>query len=194
MPSQRRPGPERLNALANLAAFPATLWLNHRRNRYRHTARPLTPAELTALSPFFTQPLLESVRIAHADHIRNPPLARTLRRIGFRGVLDLSTVSGMAFIDTVVIARRAPATLDSAPEPDTPALSLLFHELVHIAQYRALGVRPFVRAYIAGWLAADRDYFSLPLEVQAFELQRRFDREPDAPFSVDDEVRRSLSA
>jgi hypothetical protein len=103
-------------------------------------------------------------------------------------MLDLGTVSGMAFIDTVVISsRNGPNTIpgvDSVP----PGLPLLFHELVHVAQYRALGVRGFVREYLNGWLAGGRDYFAIPLERQAFELQRRFEREPSAHFRVESEI------
>jgi hypothetical protein len=178
------------------AAAIGAVWLWSRRARYRTRSRPLSLNERAALSDYFSPALLDTARIAARERIRNPPLPRALRRSALPGMLDLSTVSGMAFIDTIVIARNIArddgARGRSASTVPPSDHSLLFHELVHVAQYRVLGVRPFVREYLRGWLSGGRDYFSIPLEKQAFDLQRRFDHDRAAPFSVESEIRRAF--
>jgi hypothetical protein len=64
--------------------------------------------------------------------------------------------------------------------------SLLFHELVHVVQYRLLGVGRFARLYVRGFLATGR-YEDIPLERCAFELERRFVMDRRA-FCVESEV------
>jgi hypothetical protein len=76
--------------------------------------------------------------------------------------LDLSWAGGIAFIDTVVLVRPARNR------------STLFHELVHIQQYQMLGTARFASLYLRGWLEHGRDYMSIPLEVDAYELTDGF--------------------
>ena len=123
------------------------------------------------------------VRIARVEQFRPWPFEESLRKVGFGGLLWSSAVAGIALIDTVVIVLPAAQQHRIAP------LSLLFHELVHIEQYRCLGVRGFLRHYLGGWLAAGRSYEGIPLEVQAYELTDRYDADPMQPFSVTAEVR-----
>jgi hypothetical protein len=52
--------------------------------------------------------------------------------------------------------------------------SVHFHELVHVVQWQALGVRDFLLTYAVGLL--EYGYADSPLEAIAFELQGRFDR------------------
>jgi hypothetical protein len=174
------------------AAAIGAVWLWSRRARYRARSRPLSLNERAVVSGYFSPAVLDTVRIAVRERIRNPPLPRALRRSALPGMLDLSTVSGMAFIDTIVISRNDGAGGRSAATGPPPDPSLLVHELVHIAQYRVLGVRPFVQEYLRGWLSGGRNYFSIPLEKQAFHLQRRFDHDRAAPFSVESEVSRAF--
>ena len=63
---------------------------------------------------------------------------------------------------------------------------LLFHELVHIAQYLHLGVPRFMAEYVRGFVTGG--YPGTPPEEQAFELTTRFER--GEIFSVETEVRR----
>jgi hypothetical protein len=51
--------------------------------------------------------------------------------------------------------------------------SLHFHELVHVAQWKVLGVDNFLRAYGAGLVMYG--YEDSPLEKMAYSLQREFD-------------------
>ena len=68
----------------------------------------------------------------------------------------------------------------------------LFHELVHAVQYELLGPEKFVELYLLGWINQGFNYAAIPLEMDTYELQNRFEADPDAPFSVKDEVSRSL--
>ncbi len=84
---------------------------------------------------------------------------------------------------------------------DEPTAALLFHELVHVVQYRLLGVEQFAQRYVDGWLAG-RDrfrsdpaqrYVSIPLERNAYDLQKRYEGAPAAVFSVEEAVMRFLA-
>lgn len=65
---------------------------------------------------------------------------------------------------------------------------LLFHELVHVEQYRQLGIERFAELYVRGFLAGG-GYDSIPLEVNAYTLGAHYEAEPQRAFSVADEVR-----
>ena len=135
------------------------------------------------MAPHFDPELLDSARIAEVERIADPFGTAIARRMGF-SVRGLMGVRGMAFGDTVALAPTAWMPVDGA------SFSVLFHELVHVAQYRELGVRRFLVAYVRGWLENGRDYFSIPLEEQAYALQERFDADRRTPIPVAAEVRR----
>jgi hypothetical protein len=152
-----------LHAAAPLGAA----WVGGRRNAYRRFSAPIPPGARRRLDGWFDRSFLERAEIARVARIRGA-LPESLARLAPTGMLDLSTVRGMAFIDTIVIAEA------NARGADDEA-SLIFHELVHLVQCQLLGTVGFVRAYLLGWLDAGRSYFDNPLEAMAFELQARFD-------------------
>ena len=165
------------------AAFLGVAWINSRRRRYRRHGTPLSAAERFTLDPFFEPALLDTIRVCRIPQIE-PGLPRGLiRLLRLPASVDISSASGMAFVDAIVIAE----------DRKRPPMSLLFHELVHCVQYRALGTHRFLRCYLHGWASAGFDYFAIPLEAQAYELQDRFDAAPDAHFSVDAEVQAELA-
>jgi hypothetical protein len=64
-------------------------------------------------------------------------------------------------------------------EPEDLA-RLMVHELVHIGQWRRLGVAGWLRAYVGAYLAGRRSglgrsesYRAIPLEVEARDVSRR---------------------
>lgn len=164
----------RVRDLAGLAAPFGAAWVGARRDRYRRSSEPLDLVAHAALVPYFDAALLARVEVAHVRTIG----AALPRRFWARGMLDLSTVRAMAFIDTIVVARANARAGDDAT-------SLLFHELVHVVQFRVLGTAGFVRAYLGGWLDAGRSYRDNPLEVMAYSMQQRFDDERGSPFDVE---------
>ena len=60
---------------------------------------------------------------------------------------------------------------------------LLFHELVHVEQYRQLGVQRFSEFYVRGFLNGG-SYEAIPVEVNAYALEDRFRSDSRRGFSV----------
>lgn len=170
--------------LAPILAARALAWVEGQRALHRETADPLGHELRRDLEPWFEGATLAEVRIRIVDAIDPPRLAWLARRLGFGTPLDPKRLWGITFVDTVVIAERVPR--GSRP-------SLLFHECVHVAQYRLLGARGFLEAYLHGWLEGGREYRAIPLEIDAYALQRRF-VEGREPMSVEAEVARRLTA
>lgn len=142
-------------------------WVRRRGAMYRRASRRLHGAELAAMGPYFSGELLEGVRLALVDRLESPRGSGVLRLARLPVRVDLAAYGGMALGDVVVIVDR---------RGEGVRAGTLFHELVHVAQYRALGVRGFVREYVRGWLEGGREYRGIPLEQDAYELQERFAR------------------
>ena len=69
---------------------------------------------------------------------------------------------------------------------------LVFHELVHAVQYDILGLDKFVEHFINGWVNQGFNYAAIPLEMDAYELQNRYESNPDEAFDVQEEVAQRL--
>jgi hypothetical protein len=95
---------------------------------------------------------------------------------GFNNLPDQSTMGAFTFND-VVVSHEAFSN------------GLLFHELVHVEQYRQLGIPRFSELYVRGFLNGG-SYEAIPLEVNAYTLEGRFESDPRRMFSVKDEVGR----
>jgi hypothetical protein len=173
-----------LKFLPAVAIRGGTWWTQHQRARYRNFGRPLTRVETDVLSAFIPATTLSGIRVANAAQIKNPPFFKNLSVLGIAPskLLDLARASGITFVDTILIKGAKP-----------PSLSLLFHEAVHVLQFQELGVDGFVRRYVSGWVANGFKYSSIPLERDAYDLQARFDKAPNAPFDVLESVRKRLS-
>jgi hypothetical protein len=99
-----------------------------------------------------------------------------LKTLGFNSLPDQSAMGAITFSD-VVVSHEAFSN------------GLLFHELVHVEQYRQLGIPRFSDLYVRGFLNGG-SYDAIPLEVNAYTLGGRFESDPQRLFSVDDEVKR----
>jgi hypothetical protein len=97
-----------------------------------------------------------------------------LAGMGFSNLPDFSQMAATTFGDVVVTHV---AFTDG----------LLFHELLHVEQYRQLGVPRFSELYVRGFLSGG-GYDGIPLEANAYALGRQFEGNPRQPFSVADEV------
>jgi hypothetical protein len=181
-----------MTAASSVLSVLAAAWIYRRSRRYRAGAMPgqsaparaLTPGERATLTRYFSAELLENVRLAPVEYIKpfwmlTPKL---LRRIGAPLSFDLSRYRGMAYADTIVIAGS------HKPVP----IGIVFHELVHVVQYRRLGVRRMLRGYLADFLRTG-DYFEIHAERQAYALQDRFDSGRGEPFSVEEVVAAELT-
>jgi hypothetical protein len=160
-------------------------WVESQINKYRSTARNLTEAEKTEFEPFFEQKILHAAGIKLVPIIENPDFYAVLQEMKMPRLLDFKMVAGITFKDTIVLSQ---SVLRSKLAPK----SLLFHELVHVVQYEVLGVRRFVERYVQGWVKGGLDYYAIPLEIHAYDLEQRYERDPKAGFSVREEVLKRL--
>ncbi|HTV66226.1 MAG TPA: hypothetical protein VMD98_11510 [Bryocella sp.] len=157
-------------------------YIRVQRLRYSARAVPLSFSELW--SRFFSAIDLERIRAVPAgaspgpgfepvERVPNPPFYAELEKLGFTGLPNFSTMAAITFDDVVVFH-----------DPLTP--QLIFHELVHVVQYRLLGIDEFARLYVRGYL--HDGYEGTPLEVCAYELDGRFIM-GSVGFNVEAEVR-----
>lgn len=178
------PGRLRDRLMIGAASLVGPLWVGYRRYGYRLRGRPLTDDECGRLTGFFEPATLAAVRVAFVPAIRDPIIFRLLRALRIADPTSLELMAGMALVDTVVVAgghRLASGDITV----------LLFHELVHVVQFRVLGTRGMLRRYVAGWVGCGHRYRSIPLEVDAYELHGRF-AAGCGVFSVEAEVRKRL--
>jgi len=146
-------------------------YIRAQRTSYYGLAAPLSFTEIW--SRFFPAADLTRIRAVQAgtvdnsgaarntslERVPNPPFYAELQKLGFTGLPDFTTMPAITFDDVVVFH-----------DPLTP--QLIFHEMVHVVQYRLLGVDEFARLYVRGYLHGG--YRGTPLEVCAYELDGRF--------------------
>jgi hypothetical protein len=157
-------------------------YITVQRAKYLPRALPLSAKQKRAMAAFFSPELLDSSRLLVMDGERvvNPDFYPMLRSLGFNSLPDQSTMGAITFVDTVV--SHGPFTE-----------GLLFHELVHVEQYRQLDVSKFSALYVRGFLAGG-GYEGIPLERNAYSLGERFEKDPTTQFSVADEVAEWIAA
>jgi hypothetical protein len=124
-------------------AVPVAGYIKWRRDRLGPRAAALSGKAKDCFRGYFSYQLLESTRLVVDERL-----------------LVIPSVAAIT-LDNVIAAKRP------------PSLELLFHELVHVVQFRQLGVREFSRRYVAGYTST-RSYRRIPLEVCAFSLEDQF--------------------
>jgi hypothetical protein len=151
------------------------------RDRYAPMVVPLSSQKRAAMAGFFSSPLLNDARllVLNGERVANPDFYPSLKALGFDNLPDQSSMAAITFFDTVV-----------SHEPFTDGL--LFHELVHVEQYRQLGVARFAALYVRGFLEGD-GYSEIPLEQGAYALGGRYEENPARNFAVADEVARWIA-
>jgi len=162
----------------------AQAWVKEERDRHRSVAQPLTEEEKRQLAGFFPEDVIANARIRVVNALEDPGFFSAYEELGKPFPLDVSNAVGLALGDTVLLARSHGGVGTEA------RLSVLFHELVHLTQYRLHGIDGQLERYVKALVGNDFSYRSNPYEDQAFELQWRFNREPDRVFSVEDAVQR----
>lgn len=137
---------------------------------------PVSAEQRVAMQSFFAPEVLDAVRliVLRGGQVQNPGFYPQLWQLGFANLPDFQTMAAVTFGDVVV-----------AHQPFTPGL--LFHELVHVEQYRQLGIPQFSSLYVRGFLSGG-GYGGIPLERNAYALGARFENNPQQRFSVSDEV------
>jgi hypothetical protein len=155
-------------------------WIVTQRDVHLEKSNELDSRTRLAIGSFFESDTVNTAHICEVSQIENPPFYSDLEEQGVSIPLDFRDMAGITFIDTILIA---PSKFD-----EKNRISLVFHECVHVAQYRYLGLESFVHEYVAGWAGNSFDYYKIPLEVQAYQLQHLFESVPHNVFSVEREV------
>ena len=167
-----RLSPDQITQISELVAE----HISTQREQYGTRAVPLTLQQAGAAGAFFEPELLANTRILvlQGERLSNPHFYPTLRKLGFANLPDQKTMAAITFCDVVV-----------SHEPFTD--DLLFHELVHVEQYKQLGIEKFAELYVRGFLEGG-SYEAIPLEVNAYTLEDRFLLQPHRVFSVREQV------
>jgi hypothetical protein len=165
--------PEQIAQVSGLVAQ----YISTHRDRYGPSAIPLAARQRAVMNGLLSPKLLESTRllVLQDERVANPDFYSMLKRLGFNNLPDQSAMAAITFCDVVV-----------SHEPFSNGL--LFHELVHVEQYRQLGIPRFSELYVRGFLSGGR-YEAIPLEVNAYTLGICFEQNPGNRFSVVDEVK-----
>lgn len=171
--------------IAPFLAARAAGWVERQRARHRGAAANLSEDGAARLAPWFGPETLARLRVRTVPRMDPPPGLGVVARLGLDLPLEFDRIWGMTFVDTVVLLERVPPVARE---------TLLFHECVHVVQYRLLGVRGFLAEYVRGWLEAGRRYRDIPLEADAYDLARRFEQAPETPFAAEPEIARRLAA
>jgi hypothetical protein len=153
-------------------------YISTQRDKYAPRAVPLSAQQKAAMTGFFSTEFLDSTRllVLRGERVGNPDFHPMLRRLGFNNLPDQAKMAAITFND-VVVSHEAFSN------------GLLFHELVHVEQYRQLGIPRFSDLYVRGFLNGG-SYKAIPLEVNAYTLGGRFESDPQRLFSVENEARR----
>jgi hypothetical protein len=155
-------------------------WIRAERARYRPLAAPLSEADRRRFSPYFPQKLLRDARLLEVVGFENPEFFSIFEDAGEARPLDLRQASALALVDTILITEGASASSSRD--------RVLFHELVHLVQYDAMGLDEYMRRYAEYWAGNGHSYRGIRHEIQAFELADRYWAGGE-PFSVESEVR-----
>ncbi|MGH9433406.1 MAG: hypothetical protein ACRD3T_17890 [Terriglobia bacterium] len=164
--------PEQIAQVSGLVAQ----YITTQREKYAPRAIQLSAMQKAKMAGFFPPQLLDDARllVLSGERVVNPDFYSMLRNLGFRNLPDQSAMGAITFSDTVV---------SHGPFTD----GLLFHELVHVEQYRQLGVPRFSELYVRGFLTGG-GYEGIPLERNAYLLGGRYEKDYARNFSVADEV------
>ncbi len=160
------------------AATRVVSYLREQRERYLNTARPLANHQKALMWPYFSAPLLESIKIVELkgkERVANPSFYEEYRALGFVNLPEVTHMQSLTFLDVIVFNERF-------------AERSLFHGLVHAVQFEVLGLERYAELFVRSFVNT-RLHFSVPLEAHAFSLESRFVAKPASRFSVEEQVR-----
>lgn len=162
-------------------------WVKETQALYQNSSRGLEFYEKEKLKNWFSDRTLDNAKIATVICVENPPFFEELKKI-VPIPFDYKNAQGVTFGNLILMASLYVT-------PKSPQwLSVLFHELVHVVQSDLLGTQKWAEVYVDGAIANDFRYEKIPLEVNAYSLQKRFSIYAERYFSVDDEVKSFLGS
>ena len=152
------------------------------RKKYASQAVPLSDAQRSTMQPFFSATVLDSARLCvlHGTRVSNPSMYTMAKMMGIRNLPDFAAVAAITFVDVIVSHEEVTD-------------SLLFHEMVDVVQYSQMDMKEFAARFVNGFIQGG-SYQEIPLEKNAYMLERRFSQYVSQAFSVDDEVRQWRAA
>jgi hypothetical protein len=169
----KNPPPAMVSQLANMVED----YVTSRRKKYAPQAAPLSDVQRNVMQPFFSAAVLDSARLCvlRGARVSNPSMYAMAKMMGIRNLPDFAAMTAITFVDVIVSHQEF-----------TDAL--LFHELVHVAQYVQMDMKEFAARFVNGFIQGG-SYEEVPLEKMAHALEGRFSQNVAETFSVDDEVR-----
>ena len=144
-------------------------WIRQTLAEHASAARPVASLGFKRLPHYYDEPMLTSTKVVFVPKVPVPPLSA----LGLDRFSDFERMdaAGITYLDTYFVRAD-----------QSHSESLHFHELVHVIQWRLLGLEKFLAFYADG---LERfGYRKSPLEVMAYNLQDRFEREAQR-FSVE---------
>jgi hypothetical protein len=168
------------SAMVSQLASMVESYIFENRKKYASQAVVLSKTQRLVMQPFFSAAVLDSARLCvlQGTRVSNPSMYAMAKMMGIRNLPDFADMVAITFVDVIVSHQEF-----------TDAL--LFHELVHVVQYSQMDLKEFAGRFVKGFIQGG-SYEEIPLEKNASMLEGRFSENNDAPFSVDDEVRRWL--
>ena len=166
------------SAAASVIYAPVAYYIRRQRDALSGSGLALTDTEKLALNNHFSRHDLDRVKVVEGDPLPIPaPLFTKAATVCGMDIPGPSLIAGITF-DHVIATREPMST------------AMLFHELVHVVQFRVLGVRQFAKLYTSGLLRTG-SYEAIGLERCAYELEARFEIGLES-FPVEEEVLRWL--
>lgn len=134
-------------------------WIRSTLVVYSSATRTVASCGFLRLPFYFSAETLGSAKVMLVDRLPLPPLSSW----GLTRFADFerSDPDGITYLDTFFVKRH-----QSKNE------AIYFHELIHVIQWRVLGLEKFLRAYADG--LESFGYRNSPLEVMAYDAEKRF--------------------
>ena len=153
-------------------------WIQDTITRNTGNAQFIADLHFPRLPNYYSPGLLSLAKVIVIDRVPIPPLSAM-------GLTDFAkfertSFDGITYKDTYFVRK------DHASHE-----SIHLHELVHVIQWRELGVEAFLLAYAKGLY--ERGYRNSPLEDMAYRHQQRFQTNLQ-PYNVESEVAREIQA
>lgn len=151
-------------------------WMEETNRSYASRARSADSLGFARLPRYFPADVLASAKVVYLDTLPLPALA-SMGLGDFAHFLQ-GDIDGITYLDTIYIKTSRKAD---------PAL--LFHELIHVLQWRLLGPERFLAVYAEG--LARSGYRESPLEDMAYRAEGRF-KSSNKAFDAEALVRQEL--
>ncbi|MBR9867268.1 MAG: hypothetical protein GYB20_07030 [Oceanospirillales bacterium] len=133
-------------------------WIDSTNTKYQSQRKSCSVFN-SPFSGFYPERFLDDSYFVVVDNIPKPDFPE-LREVGLGDFIDMK-VNGVTYKNTYYVDK------DCADD-----MRLHFHELVHVVQWRLLGVRGFINRYVSE--IQSHGYDEAPLELMAYSLDRHY--------------------